>query len=486
MSDQIEAGCCGPATTSFETPAQTPQAGAKEVAPRGEPPVVVIGAGPVGLAAAAQLVERGLDFLVLEAGDRVGASIREWGHVGLFSPWRYCTDAAARRLLEASGWTAPDPDGLPTGAQLVQDYLVPLAALPQIAPRVRTGSRVEAITRAGYDRVRSAGRESAPFVVRVRRADGTAEKVLARAVVDASGSWTSPNVLGATGLPADGEASAAAWISHSLPDVLGADRKDFAGKHTLVAGAGHSAATTLIALAELAEQEPGTKVTWAIRGGDASRTYGGGQADELPARGRLGTLVHHLVTTGKITLLTGFFTDELIPQADSPDLGRVEVISRDPDGVEQRLTADRIVTATGYRPDHSIASELRLELESIMGTTPALGPLIDPNQHSCGTVPPHGVDELAHPEPGYYAIGVKSYGRAPTFLLATGFEQARSVVAALAGDWEAARDVRLELPETGVCSSSNAVGLGTGISGGLLNLPLITADASVSGGSCCG
>jgi thioredoxin reductase len=477
MSEEIQSGCCGPATTSVEitTDQRIPQDGGL--------PVVVIGAGPVGLAAAAQLVERGLDFLVLEAGEHVGASVRQWGHVGLFSPWRYCTDAAARRLLEASGWTAPDPDALPTGAELVADYLVPLAALPQIAPALRTGSRVEAITRAGYDRVRSAGRESAPFVIRVRHTDGTTEKIRAREVIDASGSWTSPNFLGATGLPADGESAAAAWISHSLPDVLGADRKDFAGKHVLVAGAGHSAATTLIALAELASQEPDTKITWAIRSANASRTYGGGEADQLPARGRLGTVLHELVTTGRITLLTGFFADELQPQADSPALGGVEVISRDPHGIEQRITVDRIVTATGYRPDHSIASELRLDLDAIMGTPPALAPLIDPNEHSCGTVPPHGVDELTHSEPGYYAIGVKSYGRAPTFLLATGYEQARSVVAALAGDWESARNVELELPETGVCSSNNAVGLGTGISGGLLSLPLV--DAPASGGSCC-
>ena len=128
--------------------------------------------------------------------------------------------------------------------------------------------------------------------------------------------------------------------------------------------------------------------------------------------------------------------------------------SRDRDGAERTLAAEVVVNATGFRPDHTMTSELRLDLDPVLGSTRALASLIDPNEHSCGTVAPHGVDELAHPEPGYYAIGVKSYGRAPTFLLATGYEQARSVVAALAGDWAAARDVRLELPETGVCSSS--------------------------------
>ncbi|MFI0446727.1 FAD-dependent oxidoreductase [Actinomadura sp. 6N118] len=446
-------------------------------------PVAVIGAGPVGLAAAAQLAERDLDFVLLEAGDQVGASISEWAHVRLFSPWRYDTDPAGRRLLEATGWAVPDLDRLPTGRDLIESYLRPLAALPQIASRLRLGVGVEAITRNGYDRLRSSGRDDVPFLLRL----STGEELRARAVIDASGTWTKPNVLGAAGLPAYGEAGAADRITHALPDVLGADRKRFAGKHTLVVGAGHSAATTLLALAELTQDAPDTRITWAIRGASAARTYGGGDADQLPARGALGARVRDLVETGRITLVSGFFTHTLKPTADG-----VEVISRDPAGTEQTLVVDEIVGATGFRPDHTIASELRLQLDPLLGTTPALAPLIDPNQHSCGTVPPHGVDELTHPENGYYAIGVKSYGRAPTFLLATGYEQARSVVAALAGDWDAARNVELELPETGVCSSNNLApagtpaGLATGISGGLLAQPLVLTEASTSTGGCCG
>lgn len=292
-------------------------------------------------------------------------------------------------------------------------------------------------------------------------------------------------MLGASGLPAYGEQAAADLIDHALPDVLGTDRERYEGRHILVVGAGHSAATTLLALAQLDD----TPITWAIRAANATRTYGGGEADALPARGALGTRLHALVESGRVRLVIGFFT-----HAVERDGQRVRVISRDPSGVEQSVTADRIVAATGYRPDHSIAAELRLDLDPILGSTRALAPLIDPNAHSCGTVPAHGVDELAHTEPGYYAIGVKSYGRAPTFLMATGYEQARSVVAALAGDWEAARDVQLDLPETGVCSSSLAeaqeqrVGLATGISGGLLStpLPLAGVSASAEGGGCCG
>ncbi|YCK33898.1 FAD-dependent oxidoreductase [Actinomadura sp. ATCC 39365] len=471
MSDS----CCGTVAVEIEQFA-TPQQDAS--GPANDLPVVVIGAGPVGLAAAAHLAERGIDFTLLEAGDRVAASVAQWGHVRVFSPYRYNIDAAARRLLEADGWTAPDSDWLPTGAELIDDYLAPLAKL--FGDRVRLGAKVTAISRLGYDRVRTGGREQAPFLIRLD--DGT--ELQARAITDASGTYTSPNVLGASGLPAHGEHEV--FVDHALPDVLGTDRDRYEGKRVLVVGAGHSAATTLLALAELDD----TPITWAIRAGNATRTYGGGDADALPARGALGTRLRADVESGRIQLLTGFFTHRV----NATDQG-IQVISRDPAGHEQSVTVDRIVSATGYRPDHSIASELRLDLDPVLGSTRALAPLIDPNQHSCGTVPAHGVDELAHPEPGYYAVGVKSYGRAPTFLMATGYEQVRSVVAALAGDWEAARDVQLDLPETGVCSSNLAeaqeqrVGLATGISGGLLAapLPLTTVGAPAeSGGSCCG
>jgi thioredoxin reductase len=448
-------------------------------------PVVVIGAGPVGLAAAAHLHERGLPFVVLEAGDGPAAAVRQWGHVRLFSPWRYNVDQAARRLLAEAGWVEPDPEVLPSGAQLAADYLRPLADLPALKPDVRYGARVVAITRDGLDRVRTAEREAAPFLVRL--ADG--EELLARAVIDASGTWGIPNWIGGSGIPAHGETTAARYIEQALPDVLGADRHRFAGRRTLVVGGGHSAATTLLSLAELATQGPGTTVVWAIRPTSPVRSYGGQTADALPARGAIGTRLREHVEAGAIELLTGFSVHAITP---TPD-GRVSVSDR----TGRAVTADRIVSATGFRPDHAITAELRLDLDPVLGSTRALAPLIDPNEHSCGTVPPHGVDELAHPEPGYYAIGVKSYGRAPTFLVTTGYEQARSVVAALAGDWAAARDVQLDLPETGVCSSNVPLdadridgsggccatstaespvpagrGLATGIAGGLSSAPL--------------
>src|SRR5699024_935934 len=407
-------------------------------------PVVVIGAGPVGLAAAAHLLERGLEFLVLEAGDAAGASVARWGHVRLFSPWQYNVDDAARRLLEASGVALPDPASLPTGAELVDAYLRPLSRLASLAARIRYNADVVAISRDRLDRVSGTDRAHAPFVVRL--ADG--EEMTAGAVIDATGTWRTPNVLGANGLPAFGEDAASPWIDYALPDVLGTDRATYANRHTVVVGAGHSAATTLLALSELKDVTADTRVTWALRAPAPDAAYCGGADDELPARGALGSGLRVLVQTGRVDLVTRFAEQGI--DVVSP------VVKLRGSG-DMSIDADRIVAATGYRPDWGLTRELRVDLDPIVDASRQLAPLIDPNVHSCGTVYAHGVDEVAHPEPGYFAVGAKSYGRAPTFLMATGYEQIRSVVAALAGDWVAARERQLDLPATGVCSVTHGL-----------------------------
>lgn len=434
-------------------------------APSANHPVVVIGAGPVGLAAAAHLIERGLTPLVLERGAQVGASIREWAHVALFSPWEYNIDAAARSLLDRHGWEAPAPDANPTGAELLARYIQPLAETPELAPHIRTGARVTSVARQGIDKMQTLGRTRHPLLVRVETATDV-EDILAAAVIDASGTWTTPNPLGANGLPAIGEEDCASHLVGGLPDVLGKDRPRFAGKTTLVVGMGHSAANTLLSLVSLTETEPSTRIIWGIRGCSARRLFGGGNADELPARGLLGTHLKAAVDTGQVTFLKDFTITRLVPEGDQV---RVEAGGSNP---TQNVVVDTIAAATGFRPDLAMLREMRLELDAITEAPVKLGPLIDPNSHSCGTVPPHGAAVLAHPEPDFTIVGMKSYGRAPTFLLATGYEQVRSVVAAIAGDHEAAARVELSLPETGVCSTDGGSceaptqGLRTGIDHG--------------------
>lgn len=441
-------------------------------------PVIVVGAGPVGLAAAAHLLEQGLEPLILEAGDRPGAAVREWSHVRLFSPWRYTLDDASLRLLEATGWSAPQPDALPWAHELLTEYVEPLAAVPALRDRLRLGVRVTAVSRGGRDKTHARARSSAPFVVRTEEARAGGRRVVehrARAVVDAGGTWGRPNPAGANGLPAIGEEdpATAERLSRALPDVLGADRGDFAGRSTLVVGAGHSAVTTLLDLVRLAREEPGTEAVWAIRGDDPSRTYGGRDADGLPARGMLGARLQRAVEEGLVRLEARAAVQAMRP---APAGGLVVEV-----GVGRRrreLAVDRLVRATGFRPELEMLRELRIQLDPAVEAPVRLAPMIDPEVHSCGTVPAHGADALAHPEDGVFIVGMKSYGRAPTFLLATGYEQVRSVAAHLAGGDCSVRD--LALPETGVCSTAAAVDEGWGDAGG--DLPRLGVPTGLAHG----
>jgi thioredoxin reductase len=370
-------------------------------------PVAVIGAGPVGLAAAAHLIQRGLPVKVYEAGDTIAANVRDWGHVRLFSPWEYNTDTAARALLQSYGWQEPPGKAMPTGCDLYEAYLKPLAATPAMAAVIETGVKVKAITRQGTDKVLSKGRETKPFVLAVSNGNGAIRRDLARAVIHASGTWTAPNPLGAGGILAEGEAENADHIAYGIPDVLGRDRVAYEGKTTLVVGAGHSAANVLLDLARLAERDPQTSVVWATRGENLMRVYGGGRADQLPARGELGSNLKALVDSGRVTLVAGFSATRIRAVA-----GQVMVEGETASDIREVGPVDRIVVSTGQRPDLNLTRELRLDLDPWLESSKALGPLIDPNLHSCGSVPPHGHRELAHPEPGFYIVGIKSYGRA--------------------------------------------------------------------------
>lgn len=418
-------------------------------------PVVVVGAGPVGLAAAAELLERGLTPLVLEQDSVAGAAVSRWHHVRLFSQWSELVAPAAGRLLEPTGWQRPNGEAYPTGAEWADRYLRPLADV--LGTRVRFGAEVVGVARQGRDRVVDAGRDSEPLTVHVRHRDGREERLTARAVVDASGTWGTPNPLGGDGLPALGEHAAADRITYRVPNLADPDvRARYAGRHVALVGSGHSALTALVALAEFA------RISWVLRRGTVGNAFGGGAADQLPARGALGQLAKAMVTAGHVTTVTGFRTEAVERQAD----GRLDLVSV---GGHRLSGVDEVVVLTGFRPDLSWLSELRLELDATLQAPVTLAPLIDPNVHSCGTVYPHGVKELAHPEPNVYLAGMKSYGRAPTFLAMTGYEQVRSIAAALAGDTEAAERVELVLPETGVCGGA-----------GVFDQP---AEAS---GGCCG
>ena len=413
--------------------------------------VAIIGAGPVGLAAAAHVMERGLNPIVLEAGVAAGHAVRQWKHVQLFSPWEYNVDRAAARLLSATGWNSPDPHVYPTGAELLEQYLDPLATRTPLADVIRTSSRVTAIGRVGFDKAKTKGRDFAPFEIRYQNGKGP-EMLRADAVIDTSGTWSSPNPAGANGLPAIGEHEFAERIAYAMPDIRGVYRRRYSGRTVAVLGAGHSAIGTLTELARLRDEAPATEVVWLLRGSDPAKAFGGGANDKLAARGELGAAFAELVAAGKIRVEPGFGVTHLTTAGDRMRIGAGSSCCG------RHVVVDELIVATGFRPDLRFLSELRLRLDPSIEAPVALAPLIDPNEHSCGTVRPHGARELAQDELGLYLAGMKSYGRAPTFLMITGYEQVRSIAADIAGDREAAERVELELPETGVCTRGGVEG----------------------------
>lgn len=409
-------------------------------------PVAVVGAGPVGLAAAAHLALRNQRFIVFEAGSQVASNVLSWKHIRVFSPWRYNIDKAARQLLDKTTWRSPDDEGLPTGGELYTQYFKPLSELPTIKSNTLLNSKVLAIGRKDTDKMKTWGREQVPFVVQVLR-DNEIEQHEVKAVIDATGTWNSPNPIGSGGNYAVGEIENRDKIFYGIPDILNEHADRYNKKSVLVVGSGHSSINAIFELDKLKEKYPATEIHWVLRKKHVSDVYGGQEADALGARGALGIKIEQLVSDDRVNVYTPFQIQQLINKDD-----KLTVVGVQEDEKFALPWIDEIISNTGSRPDFSFLREVRMSIDPSLESVAEIAELIDPNIHSCGTVRPHGEKELQHPDKNFYIVGSKSYGRAPTFLMATGYEQVRSIVAAIDGDMEAARNVELDLPETGVCS----------------------------------
>lgn len=412
-------------------------------------PIAIIGAGPIGLAAASNLLERGENPVIFEAGSEVGYSIKQWEHVKLFSSWEFNIDRAAKQLLDNHGWNQPSQFDLPTGKEFREQYLLPLWSLAEMKTRVRLNSRVTAVSRKHWDKVKDANRGNYSYVLTIQQSDGEEYQVEAKAVIDTSGTWFNPNPVGSSGIPAPGEKKNEEFITYGIPDVRDTYRSDYAGKSVAVVGSGHSAMQVVLDLLNLQDEASNTRVHWIMRSTNLAKVFGGGENDQLEARGELGERAKKAVEKGLVTLHTPFLLQRI---ERSKGVHNLEVIGN-VQGTSKSVTVDRIIGTTGFRPDLNIIREVRTAIDPAIESVADLAPLIDPNIHSCGSVPPHGVNELKHPDENFFIAGIKSYGRAPNFLLATGYEQVRSIAAYLTGDYEAADKIELHLPETGVCST---------------------------------
>ncbi|TQR20660.1 NAD(P)-binding domain-containing protein [Psychrobacillus vulpis] len=427
-------GCCVPAA---QINSDVVKSSNKEL------PIAIIGAGPIGLAAAAHLANIGERFILLESGDSVGSNILNWGHVRLFSPWQYNIDKIAKKTLVNHGWNPPILDKLPLGSELVNEYLIPLANLPEIKPFLSLNTRVVSISKKGLDKMKTANRDNSPFVLYIEQ-NGISKRIEARAVIDAAGTWSNSNPINADSIWTKEERELKQHIYYGIPDIKGEHKERYKGKRVAVVGGGHSAINTILELSKLNDE---VEITWIMRKENVEDAYGGEDKDALEARGELGSRIHQLVDAGQVKVYTPFLIHQLSKTNDG--IG----ITGESDGSEITLSpVDEIIANTGSRPDFSFIREIRLSIDTATESVKALAPLIDPNLHSCGTVRPHGEEVLRQSEKDFYIVGMKSYGRAPTFLMATGYEQVRSIVAHLSGDFESAKKVELDLPETGVCS----------------------------------
>ncbi|MEP3889460.1 MAG: NAD(P)-binding domain-containing protein [Hellea sp.] len=447
--------------------------------------IIIIGAGPVGLTAAAHMMERGLTPLILEKGPSAGHAMLKWGHVRVFTPWEYITDNSVLNLLAPTEWTHPDPNYLPTGREIVEQYLAPVSKLPAFNDKIIYGACVSAVSKRKLSKSSSLARDEAPFTIHYQTDTGEHHIMEAATVIDASGTWFNPNPIGADGLPVPGEREFSDQIFYGIPDTLGKDTALYAGKRTLVLGGGHSAINVILDILGLKEETADTKIVWGLRHNKIDKLLGGGINDKLPARGALGMAAKKAIDEGALDLLAPINVRKI------SKAGKRMVVKIDTDGKDQFLEVDRIVVTAGFRPDLAMLREIRLDLDDVVEAPTLLAPMIDPNLHSCGTVRPHGVVELSHTDKNFFIVGMKAYGRAPTFLMKTGYEQVRSIADELAGNHDKARVIELILPETGICNSRPQTSVtvidkpGPGIDGECCVTSTLPPTKNLAQKSCC-
>lgn len=391
--------------------------------------IAVLGGGPVGLEAALYARYLGYDVDLYERGD-IAENVRRWGHVRLFTPWSENVSPLALAALRSQddAWRPPEDDALLTGREFAERFLQPLAQSDLLVDSLRLRTEVAAIGREGQlkgDHFGDEAREDGDFRLLLRDTQGNESIATAEAVIDATGTYHSHNWAGASGIPAPGERAAADAIEYGLPDVLGRDRSRFAGKKVLVVGAGYSAATNVVALAELCREQPGTSLIWITR--EAMPASSGPiaviESDRLAERDRLARLANALAggQSSAVTYHCGTVIDRIERLAD----GRLSVGLSGL--VSETIEVDRILANVGYRPDRGLYAELQIHECHASDGPIKLAETLRGGDRECLAEASHGPASLLNPEPDFYILGAKSYGRNSRFLLSVGLSQIRDL-----------------------------------------------------------
>ncbi len=409
--------------------------------------IAIIGAGPIGIEAALYGSVAGFEVQVFERG-RIGENLRQWGHVRLFTEWKRDRSPLAEKLLRERGDHLPDGESHPTGARLA-DYLLKLATLEPLKNRISPQTEVVSIAREGLlksDAWESERRAFAPFRVLTKGVAG--EKIRHfDAILDTTGVYGTPNFAGSGGMAAAGELGLQGFIDYAIPDVAGADNARFWNKHALVIGSGHSAASTLLSIADLFEKGSKTRVTWVVRR-DVARdgsVYIFESNDQSSGRQKLGQRANELARHERVD-----FRPRTVVEAIARRAHRFTVTLSDGQTVE----CDTVCAHTGFRPDETLWRELQIAPHAATGApSPQLAEALNGANVRAGVGLSTGYAEklaefqrpeneekldstelLKLPEPNFYVLGIKSYGRDAGFLMQNGFRQVRDVYQLISGD----------------------------------------------------
>lgn len=385
--------------------------------------IVILGAGPAGIEATLAAVDAGYDAICLEAHE-VGHSIERWSEVRLFSPWELDVSPRGRAHLEAAGRPIPTGDEPPTGREYLDRYLLPLAHLPELAPRVHTGVRAVGVGRRGLlktDAIGKPDRRRPPFQILWERPEtGEEGSTIAPTVIDATGVYETPSPAGSGGLWAPGERALGERVTRWIPTARQLDA--LAGRRVLIVGGGYSAATAVVALAE---RDDRGAITWCYR--SESVPIAPIEADSLPERRALTERANRIAAAPPPDFFprSGEVVTKFELAGEGPN-APIRVHLEDGTGESSTIEVDHVISLTGYRPDptllrecqvhHCWASDGLMKLSAQLLSTAGGG-------GDCLAVETDPSTALTNPEPGLFVIGSKSYGRFSQYLLRSGHQQ---------------------------------------------------------------
>ena len=390
--------------------------------------IAITGAGPIGLEAALYARLRDFEVVVLEKGT-VADNVRSWGHVRLFSPFGINSSEWGRGALPTSD--LPASDSLLTGVEFFEQYLLPLSQHSRLKGCIQENTRVLTIGKRHFWKGDAIGRRSrleSPFTLLTESQQNGEQVIEADFVIDCSGTFGNHNWLGDGGVPAVGERQLSERIDYFLPDITGKDQSRFAGRRNLVVGSGYSAATAIVALGSLTEQNYDTEVFWLTRK-STDTPLSGIDGDTLRGRADLTARANELVANAasKFNWFPASYVRQIRKASDGGIQVTIETNTEQGGSNFKVLTIDNVIANVGYHPDRSLYEELQIhECYASQGPMKLAAALIGESSADCMRQSSPGTDTLKNPEPGFYILGAKSYGRDSQFLLRIGLEQIES------------------------------------------------------------